>query len=76
MDHLPLCAVLLLALIITVSGELPCDHPLRAEAQFAFLFDHCNHQTQLSINSRNSEARIQDDPLVGALVGESYLATT
>ena len=76
MDHSPLYAVLLFALIIAVSGELPCDHPLQAEAQFAFLFDHCNHQTQPSTNSRNSEARVQDDPLVGALVGESYLATT
>ena len=69
MDHLPLCAVLFLALIITVSGELPCDHPLRAEAQFAFLFDHCSLQTELS--SRNNEVRVQDDSLADPLVGES-----
>ena len=71
MDSSLLSAVLLLALIITVSGELPCDHSLRAKAQFAFLFDHCNHQTEPITNSRNSEGSVQDDTLGNALVGES-----
>ena len=61
--------VLLLTLSVTVSGKLPCDHPLRAKAQFKFLFRHCNQLSDLS-SSQNNQALVQDDALVESIVGE------
>ena len=73
MEGFSVATVLLLALSVTVSGKLPCTHPLRAKAQFELLFRHCNQLSDLS-SSQNNRGLVQDDSLVESTVGEEGFA--
>ena len=43
----------LISLLAVVSCELPCDHSLRANTQYDFLFRHCiQQQQQTDLNNR------------------------